>query len=589
VLAATSVVATLAGGTALAATPQKVQGSSLHGNGLKFLGTQNVRQLAAREQRAPASSDTRAAGGYNVRPVLSPKRANTTGLPSGRVANPRGLPIVPSNVSSYDGLSAADERLANDGNNYTYVPPDGGICRGGDGVSAQAVNGAFGFFGANMILFSAPVTQNEFFGLPPAIIRTDPPTFPGPSLGDAKCLYDPGTQRMILLSWGTGQDPATGGFTGTNDYFIAVSVTSDVLGSYYLYDLSLDPPGSNGCHPACLSDHPTLSSDAYVVETSYNKYNAVSGAFEGGRLVVMSKADLTAGASTTAYIFNAGRAGGGRLYTLQGANAPADGTYDFSQGGTLWFLSALQFVSGVADNRIAIEALRNTSQIDFDPGLITYDRSIVTGVNHYQNPPVTPQKDGEHPLGNSLGEPLNYLDSGSDEMQPTWYAGGQLWGILDSKVGGVNTARSGLLWMTVTPGAGPNVTGTLTHQQFVTVPADWLDYGGIAVSGDGSNAIVASSLAGPNEYPSGVYGRLDTGTWKVDAVAVYLDGVRPVDDFDCYPEFNPDFARGCRFGDYNAAVVGPADNTFILETEYMTAKARVSFANWGTALAVIDF
>lgn len=586
VLAATSVVATLAGGTALATTTTKAQGNGAQGTALRFMGTTNVRQLEAQATRAPASSDNNNVG-LQMRRDLDPKSANTRGLPRGSVSSGHNVPSSPSVVQAYDGLSSADERLANGGNNYTYVPPDGGICRGGSGNSAQAVNGAFGFYGPNMTLFSLPVTQNEFFGLPPAIIRTVPPTFPGPSLGDAKCAYDPGTGRMILLSWGTGQDPTTGGFTGTNDYFIAVSVTSDVLGDYYLFDLSLDAPGSTGCHPACLSDHPTLSTDGFIVETSYNKYNAVSGAFEGARLVVMSKADLTSGTSTTAYIFDAGRLGGGRLYTLQGANAPADGSYDLSNGGTMWFLSALQFVAGVSDDRIAIEALQNTSAIDSNPGLITYSKSIVHGVSPYLNPPVTPQKNGPHPLGSSVGEALNYLDSGSDEMQPVWYAGGQLWGILDTLVSGPD--RGGVLWMTVSPVAGSPVRGTLSHQQVVSVASDWLDYGTIAVNGAGTDAVIGASQAGSDLYPSSVYGILDTSSWAVSGVSIYLNGVRPIDDFDCYPEFNPDSARGCRFGDYNGAVVGPTGNAFILETEYVTAKARVTNANWGTGLAVIPF
>jgi hypothetical protein len=588
-MAAAAFAATIATGTAFAGTSTAAAVGSSQGHSLRYLGTTNVRQLAAQARPAPASSDTRASGGLSARRNLSPKASSATSSSSG-VANPRGLPLTkaPAGASPYDGLSAADERLANGGNNYTYVPPDGGFCRGGEGVSVQTVNGAFGFFGPNMILFFAPLTQNQFWGLPPAIDRVNG-GFPGPSMGDAKCNYDPGTGRMMLLSWATGQDPTTGDFTGTNDYYIAVSASSDVLGSYYLFDLPLDPPDSNGCHPACLSDHPTLSTDANIVESSYNKYNAVSGAFEGARLIVMSKAALTAGVGTIAYIYDAGKAGGGRLYTLQGANAPGDGTYDTSNGGTMWFLSALQFVPGVSDSRVAIEALENTSAIDSDPSAIIYDKRIVSGVNHYLNPPVTPQLDGEHPLGSAFGEPLNYLDSGGDEMQPIWYAGGQLWGILDTKVGLGSTLRGGTLWMTVQPGHGPaGIIGTVTHQQFVSVTTNWLDYGAIAVNGAGTAAIVTASMAGPTVFPSSVYGILDTSTWKVSGVTVYLNGVRPIDDFDCYPEFNPDYARGCRFGDYNAAVVGPAGDAFVLETEYVTAKARVTFANWGTGLAVVD-
>jgi hypothetical protein len=293
-----TVVGTLGAGSTVAATASThVSGlrGTLHNSSIKFLGTTNVRQLVAQEKRGTSSTDTNST--VRQRPNLSPK-AESSKPATANVANPKGLPVVPSDIQAYDGLNAADERLANDGNNYTYVPPDGGICRGASANSVQTVNGAFAFYEPNMQLLGLPVTENEFYGLPPAIIRTVPPTFPGPSLGDPKCAYDPGTGRMIILAWGTGQDPNTGGFTGTNDYFIAVSVTDDVFGDYYIYDLSLDPPGSSGCHPACLSDHPTLSTDANTVVTTYNKFNANSGIFEGARVVVMSKADMIAGLAT---------------------------------------------------------------------------------------------------------------------------------------------------------------------------------------------------------------------------------------------------------------------------------------------------
>jgi hypothetical protein len=304
----------------------------------------------------------------------------------------------------------------------------------------------------------------------------------------------------------------------------------------------------------------------------------------------MSKSAMEQGAVPNTVIIEGGSLGGGQLYTLQGANAPADGGYAKDNGGTMWFLSALQFVPGQADDRVAVEALMNTSAIDSDPTQIAYLANVVPGVNQYDNPPVTPQKKGPFPLGKSVGEKLNYLDSGSDEMQPAWYAGGQLWSNLDSRVGAGDTLRGGVLWMTVAPsGSTSGISGAVTHQQFVSVAGEWLDYGAIAVNGAGTNAILVASLAGKDLYPSSVYGWLDTTSWTISTLNMYLQGVRPVDDFDCYAAFNPDFARGCRFGDYNGAVLNNSGTSFTLESEYVSAKQRVAFANWGTGLAVAKF
>jgi hypothetical protein len=561
--------------------------------GIKFLGTADVAFLGKHAHQAAGSTDTRRAGGYKLTPDLSPKGgAAAPASPADRSGSQtRGLPLTPAGVQAYDGVNAADSRLARDGNQYTNAPPDGGICSGGGGEKVETVNSAFGFFDAGGKISFPPIAQTSFFGLPPSIDRsTNPPTFPGPSVGDAKCVYDSGTGRMILLTWGTGQDPNDGSFNGHNDYFIAVAKTRNVLGNYNLYDIPLDPPGSKGCHPVCESDHPTLSTDANTIVTTYNKYGGPNLDFEGARIIALSKAAMEQGKMPNAVEFNAGSLGGGMLYTLQGANAPADGVYANGNGGTMWFLSALQFVQGQADDRVAVEALMNTSAIDSDPSTIAYNAAIVPGTNRYLSPPVTPQKKGPFPLGKSVGEPLNYLDSGNDEMQPTWYANGQIWGVLDSRVGVGETLRGGLLWMSVAPsGSQSAISGKVRHQQFVSVTTNWLDYGAIAINGAGTEAIITASMAGPGVYPSAVYGWIDTSVWAVRSLHVYLQGVRPIDDFDCYKVFNPDFKRGCRFGDYNGAVLNNSAASFTLEAEYVSPRARVVFGNWGTALAVAKF
>jgi hypothetical protein len=576
------------------AAPSASGGTGAKGNKLhsiRFMGTVNALKLGRSSHRASFKSDRTHPDGRYMRPELDPKGQESQARSPASGADVKALPVSPARVGTWDGVNAADSRLARNGNQYTNVPPDGGVCVGKHGIKVQTVNSALGFSNAKGYQFFPPVAQTSFFGLPPSIDRsTNPPTFPGPSLGDAKCAYDPGSERMIVMTWGTGQDPGTGGFTGTNDYFVAVAKTRDVLGEYNLYDISLDPPGSPGCDPACLSDHPTLSTDANTVVMTYNKYNAETSEFLGARIIVLSKAAMIAGDIPNSIVFDGGSLGGGLLYTLQGAQPPADGTYATGNGGTMWFLSALQFVDGQADDRVAVEALMNTSAIDSNPSNITYQTAIVPGTNRYLTPPVTKQKPGPHPLGKSVGEPINYLDSGGDEMQPVWWAAGQIWGILDSRVGVDKTLRGGLLWMTVAPAGGQNgISGAVTHQQFLSVTTNSLLYGAIAVDGAGTHAIVTSSLAGPEVYPSGIFGWLDTKTWLVTSLRLFAQGVRPVDDFDCYKAFNPDFKRGCRFGDYNGAALSVQSRTFVLEAEWITPKLRVLFANWGTALTNARF
>ena len=93
--------------------------------------------------------DKRNSGGLMLSRRLSPKGGGVITAPS---AGPevKGLPVHVSGAGPqpYDGVNAADSRLARNGNQYTNVPPDGGICAGKNGVKVQTVNSAFGFFSA---------------------------------------------------------------------------------------------------------------------------------------------------------------------------------------------------------------------------------------------------------------------------------------------------------------------------------------------------------------------------------------------------------------------------------------------------------
>jgi hypothetical protein len=484
---------------------------------------------------------------------------------------------------AFDGVDHADERLADGGNQFSVEPPDGAICQGG-GSTLEDLNSALQFFSPSGAVQTAPISLTDFYGLPTPIDRVHG-TFGPFSLGDIKCVYDQATKRFFVLAWGTSQDFFSGGFTGENVYFLGVQATADPLGAYNIYNLNLSAPGSPGCKGACFADHPTAATDANTFVTTYNEYNVVSGKFNGARVVVLSKADLEAGAESPVAIISAGKLGGGLLYTLQGGNVPRGGTYASDMGGTMYFVSALEF-TGEGDTRVAVEALTNTSQIDVDPTSMGFQKAVVKNVDFYVSPPKAPQKPGEAPLGESLGEPLNVLDTGSDETQPAKYAGGNLWTVIDTQIGTGSNARGGLLYLSVTPSlAGGALSGSVATQGYVSVHGNWLLYGDIAVRGNGTKPVIVASLAGPDYYPSSVWGWVGSG--GVSTLWVYAAGARPDDGFTCYPEYDPEATgRGCRYGDYNEVNWGQG-NSFYFESEYMTPRFRTSLANWGTGVGIL--
>jgi hypothetical protein len=184
-------------------------------------------------------------------------------------------------------------------------------------------------------------------------------------------------------------------------------------------------------------------------------------------------------------------------------------------------------------------------------------------------------------------EPINKIDAGGDQAGPTKFAGGNVWTIIDTQVGTGAAARSGLIGLAVRPQWSPSgLGGSVAAQGYAAVATDSLSYGDLAMTADGSSAVVVASLAGPTSYPSAVYLTF-SATAPPTAVHEYLAGVRPEDGFTCYVAFvgpGPGGAgRGCRWGDYSMANISPSGQ-FWFETEYITPRTRVIAADWGTAI-----
>ncbi|MEA2579976.1 MAG: hypothetical protein QOE83_868 [Actinomycetota bacterium] len=546
-------------------------------------GTVNIRQLA-RQASAATRSDAAAPG------VQAPRNQQRP-LTGGKAAATQGVAVTNATLlqrggtaQSYDGLDAADGRRADNGNSFTVEPADGAMCQGG-GVAVEYVNSVLQFVDGTGTQLTPPISSTSFYGLPNAFDRdhgTYGPYFPG----DINCVYDKGTGRFFLMAWATGQDFFTGAFTGRNVNFFAVQATADPLGDYYVYALEASPPGSPGCHSACFADHPFTATDAHVYEINYNEYNIDTGAFNGTRMQVMSKLDLESGTPSPLVNVDPGSLGGGKLYSLRGGNVPNGGHYAFDNGATLYFLSALEY-TGAGDTRIGIEALTDTQKIDSHPAQLGFEKAIVYGVDYYVSPPKSPQKPGPTPLGDSVGEPMNKLDAGGDETQPTKYAGGKLWTVIDTKVGSNTHARGGLLYIVVEPAFDSvyGLGGTVSDQGYVAIAGNWLLYGDIGVKGDGTDPVIMSSVAGPDYYPSAAYGWITPS--GVSQLYLYGKGTRPQDGFQCYRAFDPSARnRGCRWGDYNEINWG-SDGNYYFEANYVTPRFRVPFANWGTAIGIL--
>ncbi len=217
------------------------------------------------------------------------------------------------NAFGWEGLDHTDQRSAGNGNQFSLEPPDQALCVGGvspngpaDGVEVvESVNDALAFYDSTSHQFGVPLTLSEFFGLPPTIDRNSG-TY-GPFESDPKCYFDTATQRWFVTMLVINQDPVTGDLIAPATTYIAVSTSSEALGSYFVYTLDATDTDHAGC--PCFGDQPLIGADQYgfYVNTSEYSLDCFTGgacAFNGPQLYAMDKVAMESGLAVDAVHFD---------------------------------------------------------------------------------------------------------------------------------------------------------------------------------------------------------------------------------------------------------------------------------------------
>ena len=198
---------------------------------IRFLGTRMSRRSAG----GPITRHLRPTSGTRVASscrAASTRRAAASATAPSAGPEVKGLPVDVSGAGPqpYDGVNAADSRLARDGiSTRTYLLTAGS-------APAERRQGPDRQQRVRILRHRrqhpVPGDRADVVLRPAAVDRPhdEPPTFPGPSVGDSKCAYDSATGRMTLLTWGTGQDPDSGAWDGTNWYYFGVAQSKNVLG-----------------------------------------------------------------------------------------------------------------------------------------------------------------------------------------------------------------------------------------------------------------------------------------------------------------------------------------------------------------------
>jgi len=545
---------------------------------LTRMGSVNLGALArtaARSQRlAPATANPRTEIG--PKPPGDDAEASLVARVAPDPATTR-LDSRPNESLHFEGLNIRDSRYANNGNQFTSEPPDQALCVG-NGYTLEGVNTALAVYDRTGGQLAAAVSIAEFFGFAPEFNR-DKGTF-GPSVFDPVCLYDQEVDRFFFLVTELDVEPISGNFTGGSHLYFAVSQTGDPLGDYTRYVITTTNGDDTDRRCPCFDDFPHIGADANGFYISANRFPIFVNGFNGAQIYAISKRGLAANAvgaprTPTVVSLNAGRIDGDPSFTVQPAAVPPGGSYT---GNREYFLSTTDFDTR-RESKIGVWALSNTDSLDDQDPAVRLSRRTIPSLTYALEPNAEQKQGAANPLGESVDEPLNALDSGSD-MSEVEYAGGRLWGAIGTAVGGSGDKRDGVLWVQVRPSfTNGRADGTVVEQGYVALRTNNLMYPAIGVNAAGTGAMVMS-VAGPTVFPTPSYIPIDrngvTGPVRVNEF-----GARPDDGFTCYAAFVGSRDRGCRWGDYSAATADEWGGIW-MATEYISSGPRVPFANWST-------
>lgn len=527
----------------------------------------------------------------------------------------------PELVNSFDGLTFRQQRTANNGNQFSVEPPDQGLCAG-NGFVLESVNDVLRVWDTAGNAQVGVTDLNTFYGYAPAIIRGRPNKF-GPSITDPSCYYDHDTQRWFQVVLTLDRVGTSSRLTGSNHLDIAVSTTSNPLGTWNIYRIPVQNDGSDGtpnhnCNGGpCLGDYPHIGADANGIFLTTNEFSLFAPGFTGSQIYALSKQALVAGAPTITVVqFDTS--------TLNTLNAAFDGAPGFTvwpatspasaqagaQGGTEYFLSSQAvFEDSGSDSRLRIWALTNTRSLNSNYPSLNLTSGVVN-VDQYAVPDRSSQKAGDFPLGQAINagffgaspfgsEVESPLDSNDSRMQQVVFANGKLWGALDTAVNVDGQNQAGIAYFIIRPHVDAHgVSGSAINQGTIAVSNNNVNYPAVGVNQSG-RGIIAFTLVGADNFPSAAYASLDDKIGAGD-VHVAAAGLGPQDGFTGY-KFEVGNPPRPRWGDYGATAAdgnsiwfsseysGQTCNLSTFAADTTCGGTRTILGNWYTRISQVTF
>ena len=474
-------------------------------------------------------------------------------------------------ISGFGGLHEGDNVTAN---GYELEPPDQGLAVNNN-VAAEIVNNVLRFFDAgDGVPLSAPIATSALFNIDPNVY----------GLSDPQVFFDPVSQRWFLTEVA---------YNGTaNAFAIAVSQTSDPMGSYYTYLVDAYSSQLTGCgFQDCFPDYPKggFNADAFFITADL--FSNVSGNYVEAAIYVFPKASLEAGTA-----FNYLRFDDPNDFVLQ-PSVPAPGEpFSLARGGSEFLMSAPTASFGLGSPLISVLAVIDTKFIVSNPGNVKALQTTVHSQNYGNGTVPSSEPNVVGPYCASVGvTSAPSLDGGYSTFQSTIQkANGNLYGALaEGAVDGKGLARDIIDWFEVHPTLNSSgLTASIVHQgrivppngYSVSYPAFGLHHSGAGVMGFTITNTSASAAGG---FPSAALIEFD-GTAPPGGILVTGQGFTSDDGFTGCGVPGPGTVG--RWGDYGAAVVDAATGYVYTANEMIPDPSlftRGQYANWGTFITQI--
>jgi hypothetical protein len=489
------------------------------------------------------------------------------------------IPDTPAGAS-FNGLDHADQRNADNGNQFSLEPPDQALAVG-HGFVLESVNNALQVYNlTGKPLLAAPVSMNRFFNQPSELNRVTGQQ--GPFLSDPRAYYDYSTGRFFVTEWATLND-GSGNPLNISIQFVAVSQTSDPTGGWNLYSYETTNPSVAGC--PCFPDFDQLGLDASGVYISNNLFGIETGGFSGAVIYALPKAAMVAG--SLPFVLEVGPLTND--FTIHPTVIPPHAKSANENQGTEYLVENTSdlTVDGIGTS-VNVFAITGTKTLAGGSPSLSLSEAAVTTQTVSANLPPAIQMDGPRPLGGpgGLNDPVPLLnpDDGRFSSTPV-YVNGVITAVSSTAVVQPdNSVSDGVAFYQFNvSGRHGSFTASVKNQAIFAAPGDaFLTYPVVAINVFGQGAI-GMSVSSQNLFPS-------TATVQVPefanpTIVVQGLGAQPDDGFTAYAQFGGNGVG--RWGDYGAGAVD-AFGTAWFAGEYIPDSAihpRTVNANWGTFVA----